>query len=72
MKKVRTIKISVTTREILVAHSETGEMSAETELRLCPACHSRIAEAVGSVVAALPETEHELTQTIEINKEINQ
>lgn len=57
MKKVRTIKISVTTREILIGGSAATESSAETELTLCPACHSRIAEAVGSAVAALSETD---------------
>lgn len=57
MKKVRTIKISVTTREILIGGLAAPESSAETELQLCPACNSRIAETVRAAVAALSETE---------------
>ena len=59
MKKIRRTKISVTTREILVSGTAAPETSAETELSLCPACNSRIADAIGSAVAALTETDSE-------------
>ena len=57
MKKVRTIKISVTTREILIGGSAAHASPAEAKLSLCPACHSRIAEAVDSAVVAWSETD---------------
>ena len=71
MKKVRKIKILLTTREILVTGSETCAVTAQTELPICPTCHSRIAEAVGSAIAALSETERQSAAEFEMEmKEI--
>jgi len=66
MKKVRTIKIAVTAREIIIPRSGSREILSETEFPLCPACHSQIAEAVGAAMAALPESE--APEIIEIQK----
>ena len=65
MKKVRTIKILVTTREIMAARSEEYELSAEADLPLCPLCRSQITEAVSSAVATLSETEAEMPSAAE-------
>lgn len=69
MKKVRTIKILVTTREILAIRSKLQEVSTETDLPLCPTCQSRIAEAVSSAVTVLSEADAEIKVTTENNGE---
>lgn len=72
MKKVRKIKILVTTREILAARSEVQDLAGESGSHFCPICHSRLAETVNSALAALTEpggnaaesaTEHDCQKT---------
>jgi hypothetical protein len=40
VKTIRRIKIMLTTREILVAASVNENTSAETDISVCPVCHS--------------------------------
>ena len=54
MKKVRRIKILVTTREILVTRSETRDSSAgTTDFSICPVCSSHLAEPLPVSVATI-------------------
>ena len=54
MKKVRKIKISATTREILVSRSAAADLSADSNnFSICPVCHSRLSGTLNQ--PALPE-----------------
>jgi hypothetical protein len=54
MKKVRKIKISVTTREILVTPSEARDSFAGlTDFSVCPVCSSNLSEPLPIAVEAL-------------------
>lgn len=57
MKTVRKIKISVTTREILVPRSEIPDSAAGlTDFSVCPVCSSHLAEPLPLAVRELNST----------------